>query len=450
MEHRRSRAILLTSMLLGLAFVSSRFTAFSQASRQPTQLHQPAALSKEEVYVPAGEYVRGCAVDIVGYLGCSIESSPMGVIYIDAFYIDKTEVTNAEYAACVAADVCDEPLSNSSDKRESYYGNPAYANYPVIHVDWRRAHTYCQWAGKRLPTEGEWEKAARGTDRRWFPWGNDTPDCTRLNSAACVGDTNEVGSYPSGASPYGALDMAGNVREWVSDLYDKHYFRDAPYYNPQGPEWTVTNERLVRGGSWADIHTHFNVWVRLDEADIYETHLIGFRCARTAAHGTPTPTPTLTPTPTPTPYAVQNIGTEGGAVWLTYPKHLTLLTISENDLDSQTTFTLTYNQLHGAKDLQANNHSFSIEAGSQDNHSIILPQTYLDRPARLFVGYHERSGIISNTIDLYRLSASGWTTENITKVAQSPDYIIADIQWLGVYGLLGETNRIYLPLVVRK
>ncbi len=452
--------------VLGVLLIGLMTTHLTTASFSATERHTLTTsnvASSQEVYVPAGEFLMGCSTDTAGDLGCDNDARPIHAVYLDAFYIDKTEVTNAQYAECVNAGRCLPPLSFSSSSRPSYYDNPTYANYPVLHVDWQRANAYCQWLGKRLPTEAEWEKAARGTDRRPFAWGYAPLTCDKTNSntfyynwqgeyreSPCVGDTAPVGSYPDYPSPYGALDMTGNVREWVSDFYIRFFYVQSVYYNPTVVNQGDKGEHLVRGGSWKDIGPHSTTWIRLDEADIYETHLIGFRCARTAGHGTPTPTPTLTPTPTPTPYATRSIGTAGGAVWLTYPQHLTLLTVPQGSLDSKHVFTLTYNRVLNTQNLQANNHSFSIETRRQDNPSVEMPQSYLDQPVRLFLGYHELAGIIPNTINLYRLSASGWTTENITKVTQAADYLVADIQWLGVYGLFGETNRIYLPIVLRE
>jgi len=198
------------------------------------------------VFVPAGEFTMG--------------ENPVHSVYLDAFWIDRFEVTNALYKNCVDAGKCSAPSDTSSATRSSYYGNSQYDNYPVIFVSWNDANTYCQWVGKRLPTEAEWEKAARGTDGRIFPWGN-TFDKNLVNSdEGTKHDTTAVGSYPSNASPYGALDMAGNVEEWVAD-------------------W-IGSGRVVRGGSWTSVQNLVRASTRYGYTPDLRHDNVGFRCAQ--------------------------------------------------------------------------------------------------------------------------------------------------------------------------
>jgi formylglycine-generating enzyme required for sulfatase activity len=176
------------------------------------------------------------------------DEKPQREVFLDAFWIDQMEVTNRLYKLCVDAGECLPSDRSESNTRDFYFGNPDYDNFPVMHITWHQADTYCRWAGKRLPTEAEWEKAARGTDGRIWPWGNEEPNETIVNFLALVRDTTAVGSFPDGASPYGVMDMAGNVFEWVSDWWAWDTYRKDLDENPQGPE--TGKDKVLRGGSW--------------------------------------------------------------------------------------------------------------------------------------------------------------------------------------------------------
>ncbi|WP_075071062.1 SUMF1/EgtB/PvdO family nonheme iron enzyme, partial [Levilinea saccharolytica] len=223
------------------------------------------------VYVPAGKFQMGSNDG-------DLDERPVHTVELGAFWIDQTEVNNAQYARCVTEGACQPPVRASSYARQNYYGNAEFDKYPVIYVNWAQASAYCAWAGRRLPTEAEWEKAARGTDERIYPWGNQAPNSQLLNYFQNVGDTTAVGSFPSGASPYGALDMAGNVWEWVSDPYGDYPL--ALETNTTG----ATDEigRVLRGGSWNNYVNSVRAAYRYRSSADYTDSTGGFRCAQSA------------------------------------------------------------------------------------------------------------------------------------------------------------------------
>jgi len=238
-------------------------------SASPTEITDDFGV--EMALVHAGEFT----------MGSNRESNeqPVHTVYLDAFYIDKYEVTNAAYSSCVTTGVCEPPKTQGSPAR-NYYGDSQYDNYPVVHVVWNMASTYCEWRGASLPTEAQWEKAARGTDGFAYPWGEGI-DCGLANFSGCVGDITQVGNYESGVSPYGVYDMAGNVWEWVNDWYSDTYYKSSPSSNPQGP--ASGEVRVVRGGSWYHnaSFSRSSFRYRLVPTGIFflNSHL-GFRCAR--------------------------------------------------------------------------------------------------------------------------------------------------------------------------
>jgi formylglycine-generating enzyme required for sulfatase activity len=215
------------------------------------------------VMVPAGKFTMGADLLPPG------DESPAHVINLPTYHIDKDEVRNADYRRCVAVSVCDEP----QDLR--FYDHAAAADQPVVFVTWYQAESYCGWVGARLPTEAEWEKAARGPSGLSYPWG-DTPALANLNAGMQLDGATSVGSFPEGASPYGALDMAGNVWEWTADWYQP-YAGSTFQSDLFGQKYKV-----VRGGSWnhpiEDARTFHRDIAHPDRA----LAVVGFRCAADA------------------------------------------------------------------------------------------------------------------------------------------------------------------------
>lgn len=241
-----------------------------------------------QAYIPDGTFRMGGIDSDV-----QRDEEPPHNVTLKGFWMDKLEVTNAMYMLCVQASACEFPQTLKSETQESYFNNPEFSDFPVVYVTWLQADAYCTWAGRRLPTEAEWERAARGDDFRTYPWGDDQPDSSRGNFNYFVGDTTRVGSFPAGASPFGILDMSGNVAEWVADYYDADYYAQGVTVNPPGPgARSQFFNRVVRGGSFQDAFRDVRVANRASvlgsnpQADLNtpEYHgdfspKIGFRCA---------------------------------------------------------------------------------------------------------------------------------------------------------------------------
>jgi len=223
----------------------------------------------EMVYVPAGEFTMGSEEPKAWS-----REAPAHLVYLDSYWIYKYEVTNAEYRLCIESGICDADIDNYPDNQ-----------YPAIFVNWNDAQNYCTWSGGRLPTEAEWEKAAKGIVNRRFPWGNDVwcpvggheiPQSDR-DPIGCLDEgPGPVGGFPKGASPYGALDMAGNVWEWVSDWYSTAYYANSAYESPPGPN--EGDLKIFRGGSWAYDYWYSRVTFRFYASPNYSNDEIGFRC----------------------------------------------------------------------------------------------------------------------------------------------------------------------------
>lgn len=272
-------------------FSPTSFSAPSETSPPSPTPIQFEINQKDGAYlipIPAGEFIMGSDYGADPYfMGAE---GPSHKVYVDTFSIYRTEVTNGMFQVCVSEQACPKPDENGSRTHSDYYGNSKYDNYPVIHVSWESAQSYCKWAGGRLPTEAEWEKAARGEDGRLFPWGNDPPYDGQINMCDnyCADSGNRtayIDDYPDVApvgvhlgseSPYGVLDMSGNVWEWVFDWITAGYPKSYEYENPKGP--ASGSARVLRGGSWRNIIAEIRTVVRISLTPEKSLDTVGFRC----------------------------------------------------------------------------------------------------------------------------------------------------------------------------
>ena len=228
----------------------------------------------EMVVIPAGTFIRGSAPG-----EGRLDEQPKRKIYLNSFAIDKYEVSNARYIAFLEETLHKPPLNVYGDGPLS--SEKDIADLPVVQVTWHDAVDYCFWAGKRLPTEAEWEKAGRGSDSRLYPWGKEppTPDRAQFDREWDGKKTfRKVNSLPEGQSSFGVYQLSGNVREWTQDWYDAEYYANGPDRNPRGPETGIL--KAIRGGSWRSFDSDIRVTSRGKGGFALKTHGIGFRCAR--------------------------------------------------------------------------------------------------------------------------------------------------------------------------
>ncbi len=227
------------------------------------------------VLIPSGEFLMGTKDD-----KGRPDEYPQHKIYLGSFYLDRFEATGEDFQKY---------LSNNPDQHPTIVGwwgrqvRPEMKKRPVIGLSWKRCNDYCEWKGKRLPTEAEWERAAAGLEGRKYPWGSDTPNKKKANFNRCCFimkglTTSEVGSYLLGATPEGIYDLAGNIAEWVYDWYDKNYYKNSEYSNPRGPK--NGTHRTIRGGAWNSLSGYIRSSARFGFDEAKDFYGIGCRCAK--------------------------------------------------------------------------------------------------------------------------------------------------------------------------
>ena len=268
-------------MLGGFLIVAQAGMAFSAwAEDSPTTDVISPKDGAPLVFIPAGTVPMGVPQ---GARDGGIDERPNHTVYVDGFYMDKYEVTNGRYLQFVTETGHRSPLHPTDPTKNLWQGNmmpESITNLPVINVDWYDAEAYCQWAGRRLPTEAEWEKAAKGSNDWRFPWGDVEPTNEHLNfGQVWRGEATlvQVGIYEKGKSPYGVYDVAGNVWEWVADWYDPDYYQKSPDRNPKGPITGV--DKAIRSSGWQVETPQVRIFTRIKSKPTDRNHSTGFRCA---------------------------------------------------------------------------------------------------------------------------------------------------------------------------
>ena len=255
-------------MMIVIQVFSIWMAILSQANANP---HPEMAL------IPAGEFVMG-SPDEEG----KSNEHPRHNVYLDAFYIDKYEVSFKNFEDYLASNPKQYPTITGWVDRKA---RPDMLNKPVFGFQWKRCKNYCEWKGKRLPTEAEWERSAKGVEGRNYPWGDEPPDDKRANFGNCCSiqkgsALSRVGSFEKGKSPEEVFDLGGNVAEWVYDWYDKKYYEKGPYKNPKGP--AKGKHHVIRGGAWNSLPVYLRSSSRYGDSDAKDYYGIGCRCAKNA------------------------------------------------------------------------------------------------------------------------------------------------------------------------
>ena len=265
-----------------IVLISIWFSVPSAFGEEPSLMEKDPV---EMVTIPAGTFIRGSAPG-----EGRLDEQPRSKIFVDAFAIDKYEVSNARYLSFVQETLHKPPFNVYGEGPLS--SEEGIDDLPIVQVTWHDAVDYCFWAGKRLPTEAEWEKAARGTDHRRYPWGDEPPNTKRARFNGEWQDKNTllpVKRLPEGQSSSGVYQLAGNAREWTQDWYNAEYYSTAPDKNPAGPETGIL--KVIRGGSWRSFDSDLRVASRGKGGFALKTHGIGFRCARDVDMGKEVSTP---------------------------------------------------------------------------------------------------------------------------------------------------------------